>query len=167
MTKRDDRSGRDTARRGATKPRSRKTQSPSQSAKSPPSDRKQDYEVGYGKPPKSAQFKPGQSGNPRGRPKGNRNAKNLLREALNTKVTARIGGKTKRVTALQGMTYRFADIALKCTPSQLQAMFKVMHQLGLFDENEETDNSIRLSPQEQIIFDEIIGKLDEDDNDDC
>lgn len=27
------------------------------------------YEVGYGKPPKSGQFKPGQSGNPRGRPK--------------------------------------------------------------------------------------------------
>lgn len=29
----------------------------------------QPYEVGYGKPPKSGQFKPGQSGNPRGRPK--------------------------------------------------------------------------------------------------
>lgn len=29
----------------------------------------QSYEVGYGKPPKSGQFKPGQSGNPRGRPK--------------------------------------------------------------------------------------------------
>lgn len=27
-----------------------------------------DYEVGYGKPPKSGQFKKGQSGNPRGRP---------------------------------------------------------------------------------------------------
>ena len=32
-------------------------------------DKKSDaYEVGYGKPPKSGQFKPGQSGNPRGRP---------------------------------------------------------------------------------------------------
>ena len=28
-----------------------------------------DYEVGYGKPPKSGQFKKGQSGNPMGRPK--------------------------------------------------------------------------------------------------
>ena len=28
-----------------------------------------DYSVGYGKPPKHSQFKPGQSGNPRGRPK--------------------------------------------------------------------------------------------------
>jgi Family of unknown function (DUF5681) len=28
-----------------------------------------DYEVGYRKPPKTTQFQPGQSGNPRGRPK--------------------------------------------------------------------------------------------------
>ena len=28
-----------------------------------------DYEVGYGKPPKHSRFKPGQSGNPKGRPR--------------------------------------------------------------------------------------------------
>ena len=28
-----------------------------------------DYEVGYGKPPKNTQFRKGVSGNPRGRPK--------------------------------------------------------------------------------------------------
>jgi hypothetical protein len=28
------------------------------------------YEVGYGKPPKATRFKPGQTGNPRGRPRG-------------------------------------------------------------------------------------------------
>jgi hypothetical protein len=32
-----------------------------------------DYEVGYGKPPVATQFKPGRSGNPRGRPRGARN----------------------------------------------------------------------------------------------
>ena len=33
------------------------------------------YEVGYGKPPSDKQFKKGQSGNPKGRPKGSRNKK--------------------------------------------------------------------------------------------
>ena len=32
-------------------------------------DTNKDYEVGYKKPPKEYQFKPGVSGNPKGRPK--------------------------------------------------------------------------------------------------
>jgi hypothetical protein len=38
------------------------------------------YEVGYGKPPAQTQFKPGQSGNPRGRPQGARNKRPALNE---------------------------------------------------------------------------------------
>jgi hypothetical protein len=38
------------------------------------------YEVGYGKPPASTQFQPGQSGNPRGRPQGARNKHPALNE---------------------------------------------------------------------------------------
>jgi hypothetical protein len=40
------------------------------------------YPVGYGKPPKKCQFKPGQSGNPSGRPKGTRNFQVELLEEL-------------------------------------------------------------------------------------
>jgi hypothetical protein len=39
----------------------------------PPSPESPNYEVGYGKPPKASRFSPGQSGNPKGRPKGARN----------------------------------------------------------------------------------------------
>lgn len=39
-----------------------------------------DYEVGYGKPPARTQFKPGQTGNPRGRPRGSRNTRPSLSE---------------------------------------------------------------------------------------
>lgn len=42
----------------------------------------QEYEVGYGKPPKSGQFAKGSSGNPNGRPKGSKNlACIVLRES--------------------------------------------------------------------------------------
>ena len=36
-----------------------------------------EYEVGYGKPPAHSRFRPGQSGNPRGRPRGARNRPTL------------------------------------------------------------------------------------------
>lgn len=39
-----------------------------------------DYEVGYAKPPQSSRFKPGKSGNPKGRPKGARNKLPALNE---------------------------------------------------------------------------------------
>ena len=38
------------------------------------------YDVGYGKPPKDTRFKPGQSGNPKGRPKGSKNKRPGMHE---------------------------------------------------------------------------------------
>ena len=38
------------------------------------------YEVGYGKPPASTRFRPGQSGNPKGRPRGRKNKPPALSE---------------------------------------------------------------------------------------
>ena len=57
-----------------------------------------DYEVGYGKPPRSTRFQPGQSGNPRGRPKGSRNLKTDLIEELQETIDIREGNRTRKIT---------------------------------------------------------------------
>ncbi len=64
----------------------------------PPEDLSPDYEVGFGKPPKSTQFKKGQSGNPRGRPKGSLNLATTLKRELNEKVMVAENGRQRTVS---------------------------------------------------------------------
>ena len=59
------------------------------------------YDVGYGKPPTQTQFKPGKSGNPKGRAKGNRNIKSDLMDELNQKITINENGKSYRMSKQQ------------------------------------------------------------------
>jgi hypothetical protein len=54
--------------------------------------------VGYGQPPVETRFEKGQSGNPRGRPKGSKNLSTLLREELEVKISLEIDGKKQRVS---------------------------------------------------------------------
>lgn len=57
-----------------------------------------DYAVGYGRPPTHGQFKPGQSGNPGGRPKGAVTLTNLIAKAMNEKVVVHEGGRRRKIT---------------------------------------------------------------------
>lgn len=51
-----------------------------------------DYTVGYGKPPVATRFQPGQSGNPRGRPKGQPSLSAILLEEIARVVKVQTGG---------------------------------------------------------------------------
>jgi Family of unknown function (DUF5681) len=72
-----------------------------------------DYEVGYGKPPKHGQFKKGQSGNPKGRPKGSHNLETDVRSVLNTRIAVNEGGKTRKVSTQLATLLRLKEKALK------------------------------------------------------
>lgn len=57
-----------------------------------------EYKIGFGKPPKSGQFKRGKSGNPKGRPKGSLKLATDLAAELNEQITVREDGKSRRVS---------------------------------------------------------------------
>ena len=72
----------------------------------------EDYEVGYGKPPKSGQFKKGMSGNPLGRPKKAADfGPQLLRE-LNSKPIINESGKRRTITKLEGLVKQVVNKGL-------------------------------------------------------
>jgi hypothetical protein len=71
-----------------------------------------DYEVGYKKPPKRTQFKPGQSGNPNGRPKGAQNVKTDLADELQERLVLREGGERRTVSKQRAMLKRLMERAL-------------------------------------------------------
>jgi hypothetical protein len=81
---------------------------------------RKEFEIGYGRPPHATRFKPGQSGNPRGRPKRSKNGKTLLLEALNETVLV-------------------ATLILRATKDHKTSLnlLKYIEELGLFAEKHE------------------------------
>jgi hypothetical protein len=72
-----------------------------------------DEDVGYGKPPSANRFKPGQSGNPNGRPKGSRNEATILQELLQHKVALNERGKTRKIILLEAILRKVAEDCLR------------------------------------------------------
>ena len=95
------------------------------------------YRVGPKRPPREHQFKKGQSGNPRGRPKGSL-SKATLRAAyaavfLEATVPILIGGKRREMNALEALLKGLRQSGLK---GDLKATLAVLDRLERFASNE-------------------------------
>ena len=82
------------------------------------------YVVTRGKPPREHQFKKGQSGNPRGRPKGSQNFRTLLQRELDRQITATNNGREVRMTKREAMAKRLVGEALKGNLKALEAVLQ-------------------------------------------
>ncbi|MGB8480717.1 MAG: DUF5681 domain-containing protein [Acidobacteriaceae bacterium] len=76
-------------------------------------------ETGYGKPPKKTRFRKGQSGNPRGRPKGSRSFTSVFRDVCAEKVTVKGPRGPRTMTKVEaGLT----QLANKAASGDLKAI---------------------------------------------
>lgn len=91
------------------------------------------YESGYRRPPASAQFKKGTSGNPKGRPKGSRNFVTLLEQELAQKIVVNENGRRRTVTRMQAMVKRLVTGGLQGDQKALMALIEVLRRTGRFD----------------------------------
>lgn len=78
------------------------------------------YEVGYGRPPKHTQFKPGQSGNAKGRPRKSKELHKLIQAELDTTIPVNEAGREKRITKREALVKQLVNLAIKGNAKPLQ-----------------------------------------------
>jgi uncharacterized protein DUF5681 len=81
--------------------------------------------VGPGKPPRHTRFKPGQSGNPKGRPKGSKNFATILQQQLTKKITITVDGKPRRMTVQEVIARRLATDSMKGTTKAMELLIRL------------------------------------------
>lgn len=125
-----------------------------------PSDRAENA-VGYGKPPRAHRFKPGQSGNPRGRPKGSKNESTILKQLLNEKLSMRrANGRTKKIPALEGIHRKQLELALK---GQVKSAAFLLNRFGALVSGELQLED--LSDDDRAVLDAFARRLQGPDDD--
>ena len=86
-----------------------------------------DYEGGYAKPPKHTQFKKDQSGNPKGRPKGRKNIRTIVKDALDRTVTITENGRTRRIKFVEAFVRQLAVKALSGSTRDQMMLLKMIN----------------------------------------
>jgi hypothetical protein len=102
--------------------------------------------IGYGRPPVGHRFKKGQSGNPKGRPKGARGLKSEIAEVLNE--TFPVAGSRRRVTTRKAVLLKQREKAIKSGDARAASLL-----LG-YAQSLEDDEAARASQAETEARDE-------------
>ena len=97
------------------------------------------YKIGYKKPPKHTQFQKGQSGNPRGRPKGVKNIATDIKEELEEFVTITEGGRNFQVTKQRALIKSLLVKATQGNVSAAQTLLTLKAHVEQSDQSNEMD----------------------------
>lgn len=115
-------------------------------------ENQKDYEVGYKRPPREHQFKPGQSGNPKGRPKKNKNFVEDVKGEMNELIQIQAQGKLKKITKQKALAKRIVADALSGKTSIIKLLLPILSDKNFEIKDFEED----LSQEDQAILEDYI-----------
>jgi hypothetical protein len=98
---------------------------PSDETTDPPSASAGEYAVGYRRPPRHSQFKAGQSGNPKGRPKAAKGLNLIVRDTLTQKVAVRTASGERKISRIEAVLQKTVEQAMKGNPRALAELLKL------------------------------------------
>ena len=86
--------------------------------------------TGYGNPPKKSRFKPGRSGNPKGRPKGSRGWKKMLDKVANEMRTVTESGKQQHRSTLDLVLLTLRNLAAEGDVAAIRELHRLSTDHG-------------------------------------
>lgn len=120
--------------------------------------------TGYKRPPKKHQFKPGRSGNPKGRPKSAVGLRKILKRELSAKVAIREGGKTLSLSKLQAVVKRLVEKAMNGDQRAIEHLVNL--NISIFGlGNDGPSESSALTPGEEAFLDAMMRRMPGSDED--
>ena len=115
-----------------------------------------DDAVGYGRPPVRTRFKPGQSGNPKGRPKGTLNLRTDLKEELAERIRLREGERDLKVSKQRAMLKALVAKALKGDARAANVLLGLVNKL--FELEPEPKVEADLGREDEEILERFVAR---------
>jgi replication-associated recombination protein RarA len=116
-----------------------------------------DYDIGFKKPPKHTQFQKGQSGNPKGRPKGVKNIATDIKEELEEFVQIHEGQQVKTVTKQRALIKALLAKASKGDVRAAQTLLSL--KAGVDQSDQEKDIQTWFTDDDLEIIDHMKQRL--------
>jgi hypothetical protein len=114
--------------------------------------------VGYKRPPRHTQFKPGMSGNIKGRPKGAKNFATVIDQELGAKIEVTENGRRRRISKREAIVKQTVNKAAGGDP---KATVIVLNEARLNESQNQSPvaQSAFVSPEEQVVMDSIVRRI--------
>lgn len=122
------------------------------------------YEVGDRRPPKHSRFKPGVSGNPRGRPKGSVNLRTKVTQQLRETVTVNRSGRSVKMPKADLIARQIVDAAAKGDLKAAMLAVRLDDEAGIAQSKASTEEAFELPNQANLrfIFNRLSGLVVDD-----